>query len=69
MTLLPIINHVLELQKRHQLSILLAPCISQWNIFLVLGDSLMRRAFNASYINSLCETNFKGYINGPCGKG
>jgi hypothetical protein len=67
MTLLPLISHVLELEKRHQISILLAPCISQGNIFLVLGVSLMRRSFNASYINSLCGTNFEGYMNSLCG--
>jgi hypothetical protein len=63
MILLPLINHALELEKRHQISISLAPCISQCNIFLVLGVSLMRKTFNASYINSLCGTNFKGYMN------
>jgi hypothetical protein len=63
MTLLPLINHALELEKRYQISISLAPCISQCNIFLILGVSLMRRAFNASYINSLCATNFEGYMN------
>jgi hypothetical protein len=69
MTLLPLINHALELEKRYQISISLAPCISQCNIFLILGVSLMRRAFNASYINSLCATNFEGYMNRRCGTG
>jgi hypothetical protein len=48
MTLLPIINHALELEKRHQISILLALCVSQCNIFLVFGVNLMRIAFNMS---------------------
>jgi hypothetical protein len=67
MTLLPLISYALELEKRHQISILLAPCISQCNIFLVLSVNLMRRAFNARYINSLCGTNFEGYMNSLCG--
>jgi hypothetical protein len=67
MTLLPLINHALELEKRHQISISLAPCISQCNIFLILGVILMRRTFNASYINSLCGTNFESYMNSLCG--
>jgi hypothetical protein len=67
MTLLPLINHALELEKRHQISISLAPFISQCHIFFVFGVSLMKRAFNASYINSLCGTNFEGYMNSLCG--
>jgi hypothetical protein len=67
MTLLPLINHALKIEKRHQISILLASYISQCNIFLVFGISLMRRAFDASYINSLCRTNFEGYMNNLCG--
>jgi hypothetical protein len=48
MTLLPLINHALELEKGHQISISLALCVSQCDIFLVLGVSLMRIAFNTS---------------------
>jgi hypothetical protein len=48
MTLLPLINHALKLEKRRQISISLALCVSQCNFFLVLGVSLMRIAFNTS---------------------
>jgi hypothetical protein len=44
--LLPLINRAFELEKRHQINILLALCVSQCGISLVLGVSLMRRAFN-----------------------
>jgi hypothetical protein len=48
MTLLPLINHALELEKSQQISILLATCVSQCNISLVLGVSLMRSTFNTA---------------------
>jgi hypothetical protein len=43
-----LVTHALELEKSHQISISLATCVSQCNISLVLGVSLMRRAFNTS---------------------
>jgi hypothetical protein len=48
MTLLSLINYALELEKRHQISISLALCVFQCNIFLVLGVNLMKIAFNTS---------------------
>jgi hypothetical protein len=67
MTLLPLINHALKLEKRYQISISLALFVSQCNIFLVLGVNLMRIAFNTSYKNTFCGTNFASYMNSLCG--
>jgi hypothetical protein len=47
MTLLSLINHAFESEKRLQISIPLAPYASQCNISLVLGVNLMIRTFIA----------------------